>query len=268
MVDYSRYQFLKVEKDGNVAIVTLNRPEVLNAIHAALHRELEDVFVDLNEDREVGAIVLTGAGRAFSAGGDARAMSDRTLDEALGGGASLPLGRARRLILNMLEVEQPMIAAVNGPAAGLGATIALYCDIVVMAEGARIGDTHVRMGLVAGDGGVPIWPLLVGINRAKEHLMLGTLLDAREAERIGLVNHVVPPDQLMPTALDLARRLANGPRKAIQWTKFALNKWLRDSVNLAMDTSTLLEAMTMASEDHKEAARAFVEKREPRFTGR
>src|SRR3990170_2899742 len=221
MVDYGRYQFLKVEKDEGVATLTLNRPEILNAIHAPMHRELEEVFVDLAGDEEVAAIVMTGAGRAFSAGGDARAMAERTFTTP---GPSLPLGHARRLIVNILEVEQPLIAAVNGAAIGLGATLALYCDIILCAEGARLGDPHVRMALVAGDGGVVIWPLLVGMAKAKECLMTGRLLEAQEAERIGLVNRVVPAEELLPEALGLARRLANGPRQAIQWTKFALNK--------------------------------------------
>lgn len=265
MVDYSRYQYLKIERDGEVAILTLNRPEVLNAIHPPMHAELEEVFADLAADASVAAVVVTGSGRAFCAGGDARAMVERTFDDR---GPALPLRHARRLILNMLEVEQPLIAAVNGPAIGLGATLALYCDIIVCAEGARLGDPHVRVGLVAGDGGVVIWPLLVGMARAKEFLLTGELIEAREAQRIGLVNRVVPADDLMPTALGLAQHLASGPRQAIQWTKFALNKRLREEVNLALDTSTILESITMTSEDHREAARAFLEKREPRFRGR
>ena len=262
MPNCSRYQYLKVEIEDSVAVITMNRPEVLNAVHGPMHRELEEVFEEVARDREVRAVVLTGAGRAFCAGGDARTMSG---DDFRPPGAGVPLDAARRLILNMLEVQQPLIAAVNGAAAGLGATLALFCDIIIAAEDARIGDTHVRMGLVAGDGGVVIWPALVGVAKAKEMLLSGDLIDGREAERIGLINKAVPTEEVMPTALALARRLAQGPQRAIRWTKFALNKRLRQEVNLAMDTSAILESITLGSEDNVEAARAFQEKRPPRF---
>ena len=175
---------------------------------------------------------------------------------------------ARRLINNLLGVEQPLIAAVNGDAVGLGATVALFCDVIYMAETARIGDPHVRVGLVAGDGGAVIWPLLVGPARAKEMLLTGDLLSAKDAERMGLVNRVVPADQLMPTAMALAARLAKGPTKALRWTKLAVNKWLREQVNLVLDTSLGLEWVSMGLQDHQEAVRAFLEKREPRYTGK
>jgi enoyl-CoA hydratase len=168
----------------------------------------------------------------------------------------------------MLEVEQPLISAVNGDAVGLGATIALFCDIIIAAENARLGDTHVKVGLVAGDGGAVIWPLLIGVAKAKELLFTGDLIDAREAERIGLVNRVVPPGKAYEEALRLATRLAAGPTRAIRWTKLATNKRLKDEVNLVLDASLAVETLSMGTEDHKEAARAFVEKRPPRYTGR
>jgi len=260
--DYGRYRYLKVEKEDGIAVLTMNRPEVLNAVHGPMHRELEEIFLEMARDQEVRAVVLTGAGRAFCAGGDARAMSS---DDFRSPGVGVPLNIARRLILNLLEVEQPLIAAVNGAAAGLGATLALFCDIIIAAEDARIGDTHVRMGLVAGDGGVVIWPALVGVAKAKEMLLTGDFIDGREAERIGLINKAVPAEEVMPTAMALAHRLAQGPTRAICWTKFAINKRLRQEVNLALDTSTILESITVGSEDNLEAARAFLEKRPPRF---
>jgi enoyl-CoA hydratase len=137
-----------------------------------------------------------------------------------------------------------------------------------MAETARLADNHVRMGLVAGDGGVVIWPWLVGMARAKEYLLTGQWIDGREAERIGLVNYAVPQEQVLPRAMEIARRLAQGAPLAIRWTKFSLNKILRDHVNLALDSSMFLEAATMSSEDLEEAARAFFEKRKPKFKGR
>jgi enoyl-CoA hydratase len=140
--------------------------------------------------------------------------------------------------------------------------------VIFAAENAKIGDPHVKVGVVAGDGGAVIWPWLVGAARAKEFLMTGDLLTAQEAERIGLINHVVAPERLMATVMEFAARLANGPTKAIRWTKASVNKILRDTANLVLDTSLALEKHCFATADHKEAIRAFVEKREPKFTGR
>ena len=263
MTDYSRYQFLKIEKKDKVAVLTLNRPDSLNAVHPEMHVEFEDMFADISGDEEVNAVVLTGAGRAFCAGGDVKAMSARTTSTF---SHRVRFNPARRLIHSMLELEQPVIAAVNGDAVGLGATIALFCDIIIAAEGARFGDAHIKMGVVPGDGGAVIWPLLCGIARAKEYLMTGDFISAAEAERIGLINHVVPHDEVLTKAMALAQRLANGPTKAIRWTKLACNKRLRDEVNLVLDASLGVEMLTFFTEDHKEAGRAFSERRAPHFT--
>ncbi len=266
MVDYSRYQTLLIEKDAEgVCVVTLNRPERRNAVNMQMHDELEQVWADLGRDEEVRCIVLTGAGTAFCAGGDVEGMDTGEFKPA---GARVPFHMVRHLISNLLEVEQPIVAAINGDGAGLGATIPLFCDITVMSETARLADTHVRMGLVAGDGGVVIWPWLVGMARAKEYLLTGQWINGKEAERIGLVNYAVPREEVMPKALEIARRLAQGAPMAIQWTKYSMNKILRDHVNLALDSSMFLEAITMNSEDLKEAAQAFFEKRKPQFKGR
>jgi enoyl-CoA hydratase len=264
-MDYSRYELIKVEKDGKVAVFTLNRPDALNAINSQLHNELEGIFADVSRDDDVNAVVLTGAGRAFCAGGDIKGMDARQGDDPLK--TKTTLGNAKRLIHNLLDVEQPIIAAINGHAVGLGATIALFSDVIIASENAKIGDPHVKVGLVAGDGGAVIWPLLCGLARAKEYLMTGDLMSATEAERIGLINHVVPPDEVMPKAMALAHRLANGPTNAIRWTKLSCNKRLRDEINLVLDASLAVETISMLSEDHKEATRAFAEKREPQFTG-
>src|SRR5207253_4373770 len=251
------------ERQDQVLIVSLNRPEALNAINAALHTELSHIFADIAQDQETHVVVLTGKGRAFSAGGDIKWFQDLTpppLDALF--------TEARKIIIDLLEVQQPIIAAVHGPATGLGATLVLFSDVIFAAENAKIGDPHVRVGVVAGDGGAVIWPWLVGAARAKEFLMTGDLLTAQEAERIGLINRVVPQDKLMSTAMELATRLANGPTKAIRWTKVSVNKILRDTANLVLDTSLALEKRCFYTEDHKEAVRAFVEKREPKFTGR
>ena len=199
-----------------------------------MHQEIEDAFYQVGRDPDVSAVVLTGAGRGFCSGGDVRAMDERGGAIALQDrpiGAISPIGR--RIVQNILWVEQPVICALNGVAAGLGATLALFCDVIYASDRARIGDTHVRAGLVAGDGGAVIWPLLVGVAKAKELLMTGDIIDATEAERIGLVNRVVPHDDLMETVMELAQRLADGPALAIRGTKHAINKKVWNDLNQA-----------------------------------
>jgi len=259
-----KLETLLVERrpDG-VILVTLNRPERRNAVSRRMHDELVDVLRALRREPDVGAVVLTGAGGGFCAGGDvdlldAIAADDwrrtvRTLEEAI------------TLVREFLALRAPLVAAVNGAATGLGATIALLADIVVMADNARIGDTHVNMGIVAGDGGTVLWPALVGPARAKEYLMTGELLDAATAERIGLVNHVVPAAELMDRALGLAAGLAAGPRMAIAFTKAAVNAALDREVAMAMPLSVAHEARTFAQPDLAEGTAAFRERRPPRW---
>jgi len=193
-------------------------------------------------------------------------MASGTLASASGGKAErITAAEGRRIVQNMLDVEQPIIGAINGDAVGLGATIALLCDIIVASEEARFADTHVKVGVVAGDGGAVIWPLLIGPHRAKEFLMRGNFISGAEAGRIGMVNYAVAPDQVMPKARELAQELADGPTWAIRWSKLAVNKWLKQQANLILDASLAYEMVTFTTEDHREAARAFVEKRKPNF---
>ena len=202
-----KYQTLRFARRGPVLTVTLHDPERLNAVGERMHGELADVFTDLARDADSSVIVLTGAGRAFSAGGDLERMRRVAGDPA----QFLPdLPIARRLILSLLDLEKPIIAKINGHAVGLGATLALFCDVSFIAEGARIGDPHVAVGLVAGDGGAVIWPQLIGFNRAKEFLMTGDLLTGRRAEAIGLVNHCVPAAELDAAVDAFCDRLAAG----------------------------------------------------------
>ena len=267
MADYN-YETLLTDLSDGILTITLNRPERLNAVNEVMHGELENVFNQAGRDGDVRALVVTGSGRGFCSGGDMQAMDER------GGAIALQHGRlgavsqsGRRLIHSILWVEQPIICALNGVAAGLGATIALFCDIIYASDQARIGDTHVRAGLVAGDGGAVIWPLLIGVAKAKELLMTGDIIDAQEAERIGLINKVVPHDQLMETVMELAKRLANGPGLAIRGTKHAINKRVWNDLNLALDMGLAIEERSSRHEDHKEAARSFVEKRTPQYKG-
>ena len=267
-VDYSRYECLKIEKEGKLAIVTLNQPETGNRIAHRFHVELQDIWADLARDRGVNAILLQGSGKYFSVGGNVKGMLDRPGGDVFEEGEMIEPSGGRRIVQNILDCEQPVVCAINGDCIGLAATVALLCDITVASDTARIGDPHVKIGLVAGDGGAVIWPLLVGPNRAKEYLMRGTLIKGAEAARIGLVNHAVPADQVFAKAREIAEELANGPTWAIRWTKLSVNKQLKDQFNLIMDTSYALEMMTFQTDDHKEAVRAFVEKRKPQFTGR
>jgi enoyl-CoA hydratase len=266
-MDYDHYKHLSIQRERGVATVTLNDPEHRNAIHADMHAELEQIWLDLAQDEQVMAIVLTGAGKAFSAGGDVKRMSERWGTEE-GWRRSIALPAAtRRLFQGILEVEQPIIAAINGDAVGLGATLALFCDITVMSQTARIGDTHVKVGLVAGDGGAVIWPALIGPARAKEFLMRGRLVTGVEAREMGLVNHDAPAGEALAKALELAAELSALPPLALRWTKLAVNKGLKDQVNLVLDASLAYEMLSMNSKDHREAAQAFLEKRNPAYKG-
>lgn len=244
--DYA-FSTIEVGIKGRVLTATMNRPEKLNAVNGALHDDLEHLFGAVSEDREVDAVILTGAGRAFCAGGDVDGMADGSMFPSEDG-RHAPLtwftAGPHRLIRNMLSVPQPMIAAVNGHAVGLGATLALFCDVVLAADTAKIGDTHTKVGLVAGDGGAVVWPLLVGVNRAKELLMTGDLLSAADAERLGLVNHVYPADQVLAEATALAERLVAMPMAAVRYTKQAVNKLLWERMVSTLDTSLAFEAIS------------------------
>jgi enoyl-CoA hydratase/carnithine racemase len=268
MTRYAEYQHMKIEVANKVATVTLNRPNERNAINQRLIRELRTIWDDLADDMDVNAVLLTGAGKYFSVGGDVKAMSDRPGGDVLEDGEIHDPMISRRLVNRLLELDKPIVCAINGDCAGLAATIALLCDITVMNEDARIGDSHVnKVGLVAGDGGTVVWPLLVGVAKAKEFLMRGTLLKGREAERIGLVNHCVAAAEVVPMARQIAEELAAGPSWAIRWTKLSINQIVKERVNHMLEASMALEQVTFATADHKEATLSFKEKRKPKFTG-
>jgi enoyl-CoA hydratase len=264
MQRYNRSRYVVVELKEGVATITLNRPDRLNAIDNEMHQTLEELFVELDKDSRIRAIVITGAGKAFCSGGDVKEM-DGHQQGLIQKRDFAPTRHGRHLLRNMLECEPPIIAAINGDAAGLGASIALLCDVIFAAEAARIGDTHARVGLAAGDGSAVIWSMLCGVARAKQYLMTGDLISAREAERIGLVNTVVPDGKAYEEAWKFAKRLADGPIQAIKWTKYSVNKLIKDQINLTLDTALALESLTFLTEDHREASRAFVEKRPPVF---
>jgi len=259
------FETLALDRVGDVLRVTIAHPtSELNAVDERLHHDLTALFAMLKREDQARAVVLTGRGRAFSAGGDFNwfpQLRDMARMEAL-------RRDAKQLIWDLLDVELPIVAAVNGHAMGLGASIALLCDTIFMADTATIGDPHVKVGIVAGDGGVAIWPLAVGPARAKQYLLTGDPLTAAEAERIGLVNRVVPAATLADEAMAFAARLAAGAPLAVRYTKLAVNKLVKDALNVAFDTSTALELVTFQSDDHKEALAAIRDKRPPQFKGR
>ena len=268
MSDYSSYKYLKVSVADKLATVTLNRPEKHNALNREFIDELKRIWLDLADDDSVNAVLVTAAGRYFSVGGDVKQMATRPGGDFMKENEVYDPAKSRRLVNNLLSIDKPIICAVVGDAIGLAATIALLCDIIVVADSARIGDPHCKIGLVAGDGGAAIWPLLVGISRAKEYLMRGTLIKGTEAERIGLVNYALPADQVLAKATEIATELAQGATWAIRGTKISVNLLLKQMVNLVGETGKSLEHGTMHTDDHREATRAFAEKRKPKFTGR
>lgn len=268
MSRYDRFEHIAVDIEDGIATVTLDRPEVLNAVNERLHAELGEIWPELDSDPDVQVIILTGRGRAFCAGGDVKRMTDWADDTQVALENALHIGTyGRRVVQAMLDTQKPLIAAVNGIAVGLGATVALLCDVAVMANDARIGDTHVTAGLVAGDGGAVLWPLLLGPMRAKEFLMTGHLLSGEEAARMGMVNYACPREAVMDQARQMAKRLQAQPAWAVRWTKLAVNKGIKQQVNLILDASMAYEIVTLFTNDHREAAQAFIEKRAPRFVG-
>ncbi len=264
--DVDDFEFLRFERlDGHILQVTIDRPgSDLNAVDGRMHDELTGLFAVLRREREARCIVLTGSGRAFSAGGDFEWFP--SLQEP---GRLEPLRQdGKNLIWDLLDVQVPIVAAVNGHAMGLGASIALLCDIIVVAESARIGDPHVKVGIVAGDGGTVAWPLAVGPALAKQYLLTGDPISAAEAHRLGMVNEVAPDDQCLERALHWAGRIAANAPMAVQYTKVAVNKLLKDTANTAFDVATALELITFSSDDHAEALAAIRERRDPTFHNR
>lgn len=256
---------LHTARIGDVLQITIAHPtSPLNAVDGALHEDLAALFRALRRETQARCVLLTGQGRAFSAGGDFAwfpTLQDPDVLETV-------RRDGKQMIWDLLDVEVPIVCAVNGPAVGLGASLALLCDVIFAADTASFADPHVRVGIVAGDGGVAIWPAVLGPARAKQYLLTGDPVSATEAERLGLVNFVVPSAQLQEKALAFAQRLAAGAPLALRYTKLAVNKLLKDALNVAFDASTALEVVTFRSDDHREALAALREKRPPKFTGR
>ncbi|WP_405957864.1 enoyl-CoA hydratase/isomerase family protein [Streptomyces phaeochromogenes] len=238
---------LVVTSHGPVRLIELNRPEQLNAMSEELHSGLASVWDTLADDPEARVVVLTGRGRAFSAGGNFDIMTRVQRDRAF---REQNVDEARRIITGMIRCPLPVIAAVNGPAVGLGCSLALLSDLVLIADDAYIADPHVQVGLVAGDGGALVLPLLVGLTRAKELLFLGDRVGAEEAVRLGIANRVIPKDKLLDEAMDLAMRVAALPTRALRETKRAVNLHLEQAMNSVLEPALLAERDTMHDPDH------------------
>ena len=242
--------------------MTMNRPEVLNATNFRLHNELSRIWLDLGDGPEVWGVVITEAGTALPAGGDFE-MIEQSIGNAEA--VATTMQEAGDIVHNMINLDKPVISAINGVAVGAGLAVALLADISIASEDARITDGHIRLGVAAGDHATVIWPLLCGMAKAKYYLLTCDFLDGREAERIGLVSKAVPADQLMSTAMDVANKLAAGPQQAIRGTKRALNQWLRQAAINSFDYSLALEMMGFFGADIREGLSALQEKRTPNF---
>ena len=258
------YQHIRTHHIGRVLTLTLDRPAQRNAVNARLHAELARVFTDAQRDADSDVVLLTGAGSAFCAGGDIAWMQQGVDDPA---GFERTGREGKDILFSQLDLDKPLVCALNGHATGLGASLALLCDVVIAAEGAKIGDPHVSVGLVAGDGGALIWPQLIGYARAKRYLLTGDLMTATEAERLGLVSQVVADGQALPVAMALAQRLAAGATQAIRWTKVTSNLPLKALIHAHFDAGLAYELLSNRSRDHAEAVAAFRERRPPVFTG-
>ncbi|MGH7310480.1 MAG: enoyl-CoA hydratase/isomerase family protein [Candidatus Rokuibacteriota bacterium] len=261
-MDYAEYKHLLFERRKNgVLLITINRPEVLNATNDRLHWELTQIWLTIDADPDTRVAVVTGAGRAFSAGGDLEMVEANATDPRR---LARTIREASDIVYNMINLDKPIISAINGVAVGAGLVVALLADVSIIAENVRFTDGHTRLGVVAGDHAAIVWPLLCGMAKAKYYLLTSDFLDGREAERIGLVTFCVPPGELMTRAFEVADKLAAGSQQAIRWTKRSLNNWLRMAGPI-FDQSIALEMLTFMGEDVREGLQAIREKRPPRF---
>jgi len=243
--------------------VVMNRPEKLNAADGEMHADLTEIWRVIDTDPSVNAVLLTGAGKAFSAGGDLDLVDKMIADFDT---RMRVWKEARDMVYNLINCSKPVVSAINGAAVGAGRVLAILADISIAAKSAKLIDGHTKLGVAAGDHAAIIWPLLCGMAKAKYHLLLCEPVSGEEAERIGLVSRCVDDAELHEVALEVAVRLAGGSQSAIRWTKYALNNWLR-MAGPTFDTSLALEFLGFSGPDVREGVAAFREKRPARFTG-
>lgn len=262
------YQDIIYTKEDGIASITLNRPDTRNAFSPEMSKSIYQAIEDATKDDKVRVLVLTGAGQAFSTGGDVKAMAQRSSQPSGEGERKEPGVSNRSLYVLLHRLEKPVIAAINGVAAGGGLDLALACDIRIASDRARFAEVYIRRGLIPAGGGTYFLPRLVGIDRACQLIWTGDMVDAREAERIGLVTMVVPHEDLESATRELAEKLAKAPPLAIQRAKRAIYEGLRMDLESTLEYIAPIIKELQGTEDHKEGARAFVEKREPVFKGR
>jgi enoyl-CoA hydratase len=260
---YEKFDKLLFDRPADrVLRITFNRPESFNSVDAETHTQMTAVWSEVDRDPTVNAVIVTGAGKAFSAGGDFG------LVERMAGNFDSVMHtwkEARDLVYNIINCNKPIVSAINGPAAGAGLVVAILADISIAGKRAKLVDGHPRLGVAAGDAAAIIWPLLCGMAKAKYYLLTGKAVSGEEAERIGLVSLCVEDADLQAIALETATGLANGSQSAIRWTKYSLNNWLRQA-GPTFDTSTALEMLGFMGPDVKEGVASLVEKREPSFS--
>jgi enoyl-CoA hydratase len=255
----SSERYLRIDRNGAIATLMFDRPDKLNALTGEMSRDFLTLIREISDDDEIRVVILTGAGRAFCVGGDL------TLEDSFTGlGFQRELELYAETVLAILSCSKPIICKLNGDAVGWGATIALFCDVIVASSGARLGDPHVKVGLSTGDGASVIWPQLAGYARAKQFLLTGDLMTADAAERFGLVNEVVDPDCLADRVNEIALKIAAQPPLAVAMTKASVNIPLKDLVRSGMDTYIAYELATQRHPDHRTAVNAFLESRKKR----
>ncbi len=241
--------------------ITFNRPETYNSVNAEAHTQLTNIWRDIDADPDISAVIVTGAGKAFSSGGDFEMIEKMMADDHV---RMHTWKEAKDLVYNVVNCNKPIISAINGVAVGAGLVVGILADVSIAGKSSKIVDGHTRLGVAAGDVACIIWPLLCGMAKAKYYLMTCKPVPGPEAERIGLVTMCVEDDELQAKALEVAEELAAGAPSAIRWTKYALNNWLR-MAGPSFDASTALEMLGFAGEEAKEGLASLKEKRAPNF---
>lgn len=262
VVKFQDYEQLTFDRhDNGVLLITMNRPEKYNATDEQMHGELARVFRDVSDDSETRVAVITGAGKAFSAGGDLAMVERLAGDHAR---VTHMLREMSDMVYNIIDCEKPIVSAINGVSVGAGTVVGLLSDISICAEDAKLGDGHVRLGVAAGDHAAIVWPLLCGLAKARYYLMTGEMLTGAEAERIGLVSKALPREQVLAEAMRVAQVMATGAQQAIRLTKRTLNSWVRQA-SPVFDQSAAYEMLCFMGPDVVEGYTSLREKRDPVF---
>jgi enoyl-CoA hydratase len=253
------FENILLEKEDGIATITFNRPDALNALNNQTRAEFYSAMKDVAADNNIKVVILTGAGRAFVAGSDIKELKQTT---------SLDAHNIHRLGMVVEKMEKPVIAAVNGFALGGGCEIVMACDIIIASDKARFGQPEINLGIIPGGGATQRLPRLVGVCKAKELILTGDIIKAEEAEKIGLVNRVVPGENLMATAKEIAKKIASKSQATVRLAKDVINKGMQTSLETGLDYEREIYSLCLTLEDKEEGINAFIEKREPQFKGR